>query len=348
VFATTPLATQVDLVRTLEAGGLERVFFGEAWREPVVPMAAALLGTSSVGVGSAISQIYPVNPVVVAQQAAQLEELGPGRFSLGLGLGASFVVERWFGVPYDRPLQRAREFTDIVRGVLASPEDGPFSYSGEIYSVRRYRLPFADTAVQVPVYLAAVGPAMQTLAGEVADGVVVGALHSARTMEHTVTRLRRGAARRGRTLDDLTIWYYLPCCVSTDSDRARALARRSLVYLTQYPHYRAVYASEGFSAEADTIAGLVRQKEMDRAESAVSDEMIDRFAVAGTLAECRDQLKRYADYPGVPVLHLIPFRIDESEVHESFRLAAELAREEGPESGRATEGVPRQDRTGER
>ncbi|GEL23727.1 5,10-methylenetetrahydromethanopterin reductase [Pseudonocardia sulfidoxydans NBRC 16205] len=326
VFASTPLAVQVDLVRTLEAGGVDHVFFGEAWREPVVPMTAALLGSSTIGVGSAISQIYPVNPVVVAQQAAQLAELGPGRFSLGLGLGASFVVERWFGVPYDRPLRRAREFADIVRGVLASPEAGPFTYSGEIFSVKRYQLPFADAAVRVPVHLAAVGPAMQTLAGEVADGVVVGALHSERTMEQTVARLERGAARRGRTLEDLTIWYYLACCVSTDSDRARAMARRSLVYLTQYPHYRAVYSEEGFATEADTIAGLVRQKEMDRAERVVTDEMIDRFAIAGTVAECRDQLNRYAAYPGVPVLHLIPFRMDEAEVQESFRLAANLAR----------------------
>lgn len=326
VLSTTPLATQVELVRRLEAGGFDRVFFGEAWREPVVPMAAALLGTSTVGVGSAISQIYPVHPVVVAQQAAQLDELAPGRFSLGLGLGASFVVERWFGVPYDRPLRRAREFADVVRGVLASPEEGPFTYSGELFSVTRYRLPFAETAVRVPVHLAAVGPAMQTLAGEVADGVVVGALHSERTMEQTVARLGRGAARRGRTLDDLTIWYYLACCVSTDPDRARAMARRSLVYLAQYPHYRAVYAEEGFAAEAETIAQLVRQKEMDRAEREVTDEMIGRFAIAGTVAECRDQLRRYAGYPGVPVLHLIPFRMDEAEVQESFRLATELAR----------------------
>ncbi|NMH96634.1 LLM class flavin-dependent oxidoreductase [Pseudonocardia acidicola] len=326
IFSHTSLAAQVDLVRTLEAAGFDRVFFGEAWREPVVPMAAALGNTSSVGIGSAISQIFPVNPVVTAQQVAQLDELGPGRVSVGLGVGASFVVERWFGIPFERPLQRAREFTEVLRGVLASPEEGPFSYDGQLFSVRKYRLPFTDKAPHVPIHLAAVGPRMQALAGEVADGVVIGALHSDRTMEQTLKWLRAGAGKRGRRVDDLHIWYYLACCVSADPDRARALARRSLVYLAQYPHYHAVYAAEGFGEISARIAELVRAKDMEKAEQTVTDEMVERFAVAGTVDECRAQLRRYSDYPGTPVLHLIPFRISEDEVRESFHLAAELAR----------------------
>jgi alkanesulfonate monooxygenase SsuD/methylene tetrahydromethanopterin reductase-like flavin-dependent oxidoreductase (luciferase family) len=325
IFSETPLARQVEVARLLEAGGFTRVFFGEAWREPIVPMAATLAATSTVGVGTAISQIYPIHPVITAQQLAQLDEIGPGRVSVGLGLGASFVVERWFGVPYARPLRRAREFADVVRGVLASPDEGPFSYEGEIFTVRRYRLPFARQGLRIPIHLAAVGPRMQTLAGEVADGVVVGALHSERAMAQTLERLDAGARRRGRRVEDLSVWYYLACCVSTDSDRARALARRSLVYLAQYPHYRAVYEAEGFGEMANTIADLVRRKDMDGAERQVSDEMVSRFAVAGTVEECRTQLQRYRNYPGTPVLHLIPFRIGEDEVLESFRLAAQLA-----------------------
>jgi alkanesulfonate monooxygenase SsuD/methylene tetrahydromethanopterin reductase-like flavin-dependent oxidoreductase (luciferase family) len=144
-------------------------------------------------------------------------------------------------------------------------------------------------------------------------------------MAKTLELLDAGARRRGRRVEDLSVWYYLACCVSTDSDRARALARRSLVYLAQYPHYRAVYEAEGFGEVANTIADLVRRKDMDGAERQVSDEMVSRFAVAGTVEECRTQLQRYRNYPGTPVLHLIPFRIGEDEVLESFRLAAQLA-----------------------
>ncbi|AIJ21265.1 luciferase-like protein [Amycolatopsis methanolica 239] len=334
IFSRTPLAELVGLARRLEDAGYHRVCFGEAWREPVVPMTATLAATSRIGVGSAISQIYPVNPVVTAQQAAQLQELGAGRFTLGLGLGAGFVVERWFGVPYERPLRRTREFIEVVRGVLGSAEHGPFSYEGEIFRVRKYRLPFAEQAVGVPIHLAAIGPRMQELAGELADGIIVGSLHSPRSMEETKRRIDIGADRADRDPNEVALWYYLTCCVSNDSERARALARRSLVYLTQYPHYRCVYAEEGFGALAERIAGLARERAMERAEAAITDEMIDRFCIAGTVAECRDQLRRYAGYPGSPVLHLVPFRIEEDEVVESFRLAAQLA--QAPAGARAT------------
>lgn len=324
IFSGTPIAELVELARGLERGGFERVWLGEAWREPVVPAAALALGTKRIGLGTAIAQIYPVNPVVTAQQAAQLQELARGRFSLGLGLGAGFVVQRWFGVDYQRPVRRAREFLEIVRGVLASPERGPFTYEGELLRTRRYTLPFAERAVHVPLHLAAVGPQMQRLAGELADGVIVGALHSESYMDQTLANLAAGAARAGRDPAELEIHYYLTCCVSGDGDRARALARRSLVYLAQYPHYLGVYAREGFGATTERIAQLVRDRRMDEAEAAVSDAMVERFCIAGTVDECRDQLRGFARYPGVPVLHMVPFRISEDEVRESVRLASQL------------------------
>lgn len=324
IFSKTGIDEIVDLAVEFETGGFERVWMGEAWREPVVPLAALAMRTETIGLGTAVSQIYPVNPVIMAQQAAQLQELSGGRFALGLGLGAGFVVERWFGVSYVRPLRRAREFIEILRGVLASPEHGPFTYEGELLSTTKYQLPFAEQAVTVPIHLAAVGPKMQELAGELADGIIVGALHSQGYMDEMQERLAAGAAKAERELDEIQIWYYLACCVSEDGDRAHQLARRNLVYLAQYPHYQKMYEREGFGPVSERIAALVRERKMVEAEAEISDEMIERFCVAGTQAECRDQLRRFERYPGVPILHMIPFRIEEDEVRESMRLAAGL------------------------
>lgn len=324
IFSKTPIESIVQMGGELERGGFERVWLGEAWREPVVPLTALALQTDTVGLGTAVSQIYPVNPVIVAQQTAQLQEVSGGRFALGLGLGAGFVVERWFGVDYERPLRRAREFIEIVRGVLASPENGPFTYEGEVLSTKKYLLPFADSAVSSPIHLAAIGPKMQELAGELADGIIVGALHSPGYMAETQERLATGAAKADRSLDDVEIWYYLTCCISEDGDRARQLARRNLVYLAQYPHYLKVYEREGFGDVAQRIAALVREKKMAEAEAEIRDEMLDAFCLAGTQAECREQLRRFESYPGVPILHMIPFRIEEDEVRESVRLSAGL------------------------
>jgi 5,10-methylenetetrahydromethanopterin reductase len=157
-------------VARLEERGFERVWMGEAWREVIVQLGAMAERTSTIGLSSGILQIYPVNPVMIAQQAAQLWELSEKRFKLGLGLGAGFVIERWFGVPYERPLRRMREFLEVVRGVLRAPADGPFSYEGEIFRVHKYTLPFMEEPADVPLYMAAIGPQMQQLAGEIADG----------------------------------------------------------------------------------------------------------------------------------------------------------------------------------
>lgn len=325
IVSRTPITKMVEMAREYEAHGFERVWLGEAWREPVVPITAMALGTERIGVGTAVSQIFPVNPVIVAQQAAQLQEVANGRFALGLGLGAAFVVERWFGVDPGRPLRRAREFIEIVRGVLRSPADGPFTYEGELLSTRKYTLPFVEEPVELPINLAAVGPKMQELAGELADGIVVGGLHSDEYMATMRDRLRAGAERGGRDPEQLDVWFSLTCCVDHDPEAARRQARRSLVYVAQYPHYQRVYESEGFGEVVAKIAGLVREREMDAAEALVSDEMIERFCLAGTPEECRRQLPRF-EYGGAkPILHLVPFRASEEEVVESLRLAATLA-----------------------
>jgi alkanesulfonate monooxygenase SsuD/methylene tetrahydromethanopterin reductase-like flavin-dependent oxidoreductase (luciferase family) len=325
ILSRTPIATMVEMAREYEAHGFERVWLGEAWREPVVPLTAIAAGTERIGVGTAISQIFPVNPVVAAQQAAQLQEVAGGRFELGLGLGAAFVVERWFGVDPARPLRRAREFLEIVRGVLRSPGDGPFTYEGELLRTRKYTLPFAAEPVEVKLNLAAVGPKMQELAGELADGIVIGGLHSEAYVAATRERLAAGAARAERDPAEIDVWFSLTCCVDHDAEAARRQARRSLVYVAQYPHYQRVYESEGFGEVVAKIAGLVREREMDAAEALVSDAMVERFCLAGTPAECRAQLARFDYGAATPILHLVPFRASEEEVVESLRLAATLA-----------------------
>lgn len=319
---TTPVSETTAHVKLLEELGYESAWLGEAFREVIVPLAAASAQTNKIQLASGILQIYPVNPVMIAQQAAQLAQLSSGRFSLGLGLGADFVVERWYGIDYKRPLQRAREFLEVLRGVLMAPRDGPFSFDGEVFRVRKYPLPFLTEAIDVPLYLAAVGPQMQQLAGELADGIVVGGVNSPRYIEEVRKNLEIGASRADRSIDEIDIVYAVPCAVWDDEERARTIGRGTIVYTTQYPHYRGVWKAEGYGKVAEEIAEHVRNHEMERALSLVSDEMLESYAVVGTPAACRQQLARYRSYPGRPILSAMPFRMSEDEVMESLRIAA--------------------------
>lgn len=308
-----------DLAQAAEGTGLGRFIAMEAWRETVVPLSACAMRTEQIGLGTGVMQVFPVNPVMVALQASALQELSGGRFSLGLGLGAAFVVPRWFGVPYERPMTRMREFLEIVRGVHASAGTAPFSYDGELFTIRKYSL--GDVPVRtVPLHIAAVGPKMLELAGELADGVMVGALYSPDHLVDVRQRLAVGAARAGRDPAEVAISYHLIAACDDDGDRARSLARRSITYCTQYPHYLKRFAAEGFGPLAEEIGQLIRAHDDDAAEARVSDAMLERFAVAGTPAECREQIRPHLAGEALPSLTLFPFRVSEQDVMASHYL----------------------------
>jgi probable F420-dependent oxidoreductase len=312
-FGQTPVTGIARWAADCEEAGASSVWLGEAWRELAVPLTCTAMSTKHVRVGAGVMQIFPTHPILAALQAIQLQELSGGRFELGLGLGAGFVVERWFGVPYERPLRRMREFVEVARGAMASRAGEPFSYDGEIFRTRNYKMPFGSEAPDVPILLAAVGPKMLELAGEVGDGVVLGALHSPEYLQEVRERLAAGAERAGRDPAGLTVHALVICAADADAEHARLLARASLAYSAQYPHYRRRLDDEGFGAAADQIGERVRAHDQEGALALIDDAMVDRFAVAGTPERCRAQLAELAGGIDEIKLTLVPFRIDETE-----------------------------------
>ena len=326
-FGATPVPHIARWAQECERAGAKSVWLGEAWRELAVPLAASAQATQHAQIGAGVMQIYPAHPVLAALQAVQLQELSNDRFELGVGLGAGFVVERWFGVSYERPLIRAKEFIEVVRGAMASRHGEPFSYEGEIFRTHRYRMPFGTETSDVPILLAAVGPKMLELAGEVADGVVLGALHSPEYLAEVRRRLARGAERAGRDPARLAVHAFVICAADADAEHARTLARASLAYSAQYPHYRRRLKDEGFGELGDRIAQRVRAHDQAGALGLIDDAMVDRFAVAGTPAECRDRLGHVTAEIDEVKLTLVPFRIDETETAARIRNALAAASE---------------------
>jgi alkanesulfonate monooxygenase SsuD/methylene tetrahydromethanopterin reductase-like flavin-dependent oxidoreductase (luciferase family) len=321
-FGSTSVPEIADWSRRAEDAGVDSVWLGEAWRELAVPLTAVSLATERVRIAAGVQQIFPANPIITALAAAQLQETSRGRFALGLGLGAPFVVERWFGVPYERPLQRMREFVAVVRGALASRHGEPFSYTGEIFTIGRYRMRFAAEQPDVPILIAAVGPRMLELAGEVADGVILGAIHSSAYIEDVRRHLAIGAERAGRDPATIQIHAFVICAADADRDRSLGLARASIAYSAQYPHYRRRLEEEGFGPEAARIAAHVAAHEQEAALALVGEAMLERFTIAGTAEECRAQSVRFAAQVDEIVLTLVPFRIDEQEAASRLLIAA--------------------------
>jgi probable F420-dependent oxidoreductase len=312
-FHSTPVPEIAAWAADAEQRGVPTVWLSEAWRELAVPLAAVAVATTRVPIGAGVMQIFPAHPVQTALQAMQLQEVSAGRFGLGLGLGAGFVVERWFGVPYERPLRRMKEFVEVVRGVMGSRHGRPFSYTGEIFRVHKYTMPFGAELPDVPVSIAAVGPKMLELAGEVADGVILGAIHSPAYLAEVRRRLAAGAARADRDAASVIVHAMSLCAASADREESRRIARGAIAYTVQYPHYRKRIAEEGFGALAEAVAEKVRAHEQDEALALIDDDMVDRFTICGTPAECHAAMRRVSGEIDAVMLTMPPFRMDETE-----------------------------------
>lgn len=281
---TTP-EEQLELVQYAESLGYDSVWVGEAWGWEVFTRLAWLAcNTSIIRLGAGIANVYTRTPALLAQTVATLDHLSGGRVLLGLGASGEAVVTRWHGVPFQRSLQRLREYTDIIRLALSGER---VNYHGEIFQLQGFRLGVSPLRPTVPIYLASITPAGIRLAGEIADGwlpIWMGPDYLARM-------LREIRAVAGRSLD---VAAELHAGVSSDPavrDLARAHLARYIGGMGVY--YHRLVAAQGFTKEADAIQQAYATFQRDEAARLVSDEMIDALTLAGTATWCHARLAEY-------------------------------------------------------
>src|SRR3954454_8668676 len=166
---------QVALAVLGDELGLDSVWISEAWGQDAVSVLGLLAGrTERIGLGSSLMQIPARQPTAAAMAAASLDVLSGGRFRLGLGVSGPQVSEGWYGVPFERPLRRTREYVEIVRMALARQT---VSYEGREWTLplpdglgRPLKLLARPVQQHLPIYLGAVGPKAVEQTGRIADG----------------------------------------------------------------------------------------------------------------------------------------------------------------------------------
>jgi F420-dependent oxidoreductase-like protein len=241
----------VDTARQVEGAGLDDVWMANIFSHDAITT-LALVGreTRRVGLGTAVTPTYPRHPTAIAQQALTTAAASGGRFTLGIGLSHQIVIEGMLGMSYAKPARHMREYLSVlmplVRGETAT-------FQGDEYKVSNVALDVPD-AGRLPVVVAALGPVMLKLAGELADGTntwMVGP----KTMErHIIKRIRAGAAGAGRP--DPQVVGGFPIVLTNKPDDARARIAESLTIYGQLPSYRAMLDQEGVTGPADiAIAG---------------------------------------------------------------------------------------------
>ena len=276
--------------RSVEQAGFAGMWVTETRHNPFLACGAALAATDRIKAGSGIAVAFPRSPMVTAQAAWDLADLADGRFVLGLGTQVKAHIQRRFAVPFDRPVQRMREYVHAVRAIFgAFQEGGRLRFAGDFYDfslLTDFFNPGPISHPDVPIWVAAVGPAMLRLAGECCDGVFLHPLHSAEYLRATVLPIvAAGARAAGRDRGDITL-----CCPvfvaagesAEEIARQRAEIARQIAFYGSTRTYRPVFEAHGWGPVSDELHDLFARGDIAAMVSLVTEEMLDAYSVAAT------------------------------------------------------------------
>jgi len=238
--------------------------------------------TERITIGLGVVNAYTRHPAVLAMETAALAGTAPGRVVLGLGSSNRRWIEAQMGIPFETPLGDLRECVGILRALLAGER---LDFRGERFRLEGVRLDSAPKEA-VPIVLGVKGPRALGLAGETADGVLCSVLASPAHV-----RRARAAAGAGPRF---TIAAYVPLLVDDDGARAREAMRPLLARYLGVLHGQSILADAGVGPER-TRPFRDALLDGEDAGHAVDDALVDTFAIAGTPAECRRRLERFAE-----------------------------------------------------
>ena len=303
--------TPHDLVapaREAERLGLDSVWVSETWGSDAVVLATWVAAhTERIDVGLGVAQMPARTPANAAMGAITIDHLSGGRFRLGLGTSGPQVAEGWHGTVFDHPLERAREYVDIVRAVVA--RESPVAYGGRHYPLpaeggtglgKPLKTNVRPLRPAIPIYLASLGPRNVALTAEIADGWMP-LLYSPEHAHVFDGSLGEGGAARDPSLGPLDVapmtWVSIGDDLEACRDAIRPLMARYVGAFgsKEANFYHALVSRCGYEAEAARIQELALAGKRTEAAAAVPDRLIDEFALVGTVARVADRLRAHRD-----------------------------------------------------
>jgi 5,10-methylenetetrahydromethanopterin reductase len=333
-----PAAELLALAEEAERLGYDAVWCNDdRLQHDVVAMLAAMAQrTRRVLLGPGVTNPYSRHAALIATAVATLDELSNGRARVGLGAGGT--NHRALGLRREAPAVALREAVALIRGLLAGER---VTLEGRVVQARDARLEFTPSRPDIPVFIGARGPRVLELAGEVADGVIVGNIATREGWSYALGRIEQGAQRAGRDAASIDICAWLYTCVADDA-RAAAEAIAPMVgtsLVTSRPilHELGVEMPAAFAAAMERADWSLDRDVVGDAARTLPSEVIDAFGLAGTPDECRARLAALLDaFPQISEVAIVPFpAAGQRTVDVVTRFIGEVAPQLAASGGRA-------------
>ena len=297
-----------ELSSQAEKNGFEAVWVPEGGgRDSLTSLATIAMKTDAVKLGTGILPIFARTPTNTAMGAAGMAAVSDGRFLLGLGVGHAPTVESRDGIPFNQPMTRMRETIQIIKALLSGEE---VNFTGKQFKITGASMGAATPKTKVPIYIAALGPQMLEMVGELADGVLMN-WTAVDYLGEAIGHIKRGAEKAGRAPNKIDIAGYVRVAVGDNLTESRVSLRRQVARYASNPFYRNFFAQTGFDKEMSAAAAALADGNLDKAADSITEEMQDQVAIVGTVEECRAALeKRRAAGLQLPVI--APFAVGDN------------------------------------
>lgn len=294
----TRWAEVAELARQLESAGFTGMTFTDTTQTPWMSIAAAATAAPTLNFTTGIAVAFPTSPMVTAGIAWELAGNTGGRFRLGLGSQIKAHIERRYGVAYDPPGPRLRDYLLAMRDILAAFRgeaklDHHSTYHDLTLLPEAWKPP-AHEHGNIKLDISAVGPWMCRMAGEHADGIHVHPLHSMHYLEtRLLPEVRAGAAKVDRdpsSVDLLIPVFIVPGDTAEERAFLTARARQQIAFYGSTPNYAFQFSDLGFEGITDKLRPLIRANDTAGMEATITDEMLEHYAVVGPWDSIADTL----------------------------------------------------------
>jgi F420-dependent oxidoreductase-like protein len=302
----------VEIVRAAERAGFDSVWSAESYGSDAVSMLAYLAAkTETIQLGAAILQVPARQPAAAAMAGVTIDALSGGRFIFGFGPSGPQVSEGWYGVPYEKPWGRTREYVEIVKRIVA--REGRLEYEGKHFKLpltegegvtgqgKALKLNMHPVRSEIPVYLGAIGRKSVELAAEIADGWIPIFFSVDKWEEAWGEHIEAGLAKKGRSREDFAVSPTVQVAIDGDLDASRGLVKAGLLlYIGGMGSKKTNFYADltrrfGFAEVADEVQSLYLDGKREEAYAAIPDELVDATAMIGTENEVAARVQRFAE-----------------------------------------------------
>jgi probable F420-dependent oxidoreductase len=288
ILVAPSIKDQMDYAAKADKAGFDSVWVTEFFNQNgFVRLGAVAHATERCKVGTAIAYAFMRTPMLAASGAMDVDEISGGRVILGLGSGTKRMNEDWYSMPFEAaPAPRMRDAVGLIRAAFAAGKGGGLAYESENFNVKipMYQRGHA-VRDDIPIYVAGVNKGMVAMAAKHADGLVGHPIYTRKYIEEVVNPSLNGGKCQ--------LAPYLICSIADDRETARNEARGQIAFYYTTSLYHTILDVHGWREIGQTISAAFKKFDFAAMNDAVTDDMIDAIAIAGTPDDVRDQIKQW-------------------------------------------------------